>query len=156
MIFNENNSDFIDVPKYKNSFVYFLLDNNEVVYIGKTIQGLARPLSHTDKIFNSIKIMYCAEEDLDYYENIYILKYTPIYNKQVNYKANYSFSMVKDLIRKNTSLKKFNKTDFKKITKSLGINSCVYYNVEIITVEEYEKIYNYIKEGKYEKCNRRV
>jgi hypothetical protein len=151
MQFEENKEKFIMVPNYKNSFIYFLLKNNEVVYVGQTKKGISRPFAHTNKDYDSIRIMYCKNDELDYFEDKYITKYKPIYNKQVNYKYNYSFTMVKGLIRKNTNLKDFNLIDLKKIIKILDIKISFDYNVFTITFNDYEKIYNFIKGGNYVK-----
>lgn len=66
-------------------FVYFLIQDEEVVYVGQTTKGIIRPISHlNDKIFNSIRIMYCETKNLGKLEHEYILKYNPLYNKTKN------------------------------------------------------------------------
>lgn len=151
MRFEEDDSKFILLPKYLDCFIYFLIKEKEVVYVGQTTQGLIRPFSHKNKEFDEIRIMYCNKNDLDYFEDKYITKYKPIYNKQVNYKYNYSFKMVKGLIRKNTKLSNFNLTDLKKIIHILDIKVSNQYEVLTITFKDYEKIYNYINGGHYVK-----
>lgn len=141
-----NEEQFISIPKYCNCFVYFLLQDNEVVYVGQTTQGITRPYAHKDKKFDSIKIFYCNKDDLDFYEDMYIVKYKPIYNKQVNYKYNYSFKMVKSLIRKNTKFSDFNIFHLKKYIRILDIKVSNLYSIPTITFSDYEKLYNYIKE----------
>ncbi len=151
MIFEEDCEKFITIPKYLNCFVYFLIKENEVVYVGKTLQGIKRPFEHKDKDFDEVKIMYCKENELDYFEDKYIIKYKPLYNKQVNYKYNYSFSMIKRLIRKNTDLKNFSLIDLKKLIRILNIKISKQYKIDTISCNDYEKILNYIKEGNYVK-----
>lgn len=66
-------------------FVYFLLQDEDVVYVGQTTSGIIRPISHlNDKVFNFIKIIYCERENLGKMEHKYILKYNPLYNKTKN------------------------------------------------------------------------
>ncbi len=85
---------------YGKSFIYFLIKDEEVVYIGKTTAGLKRPFSHLDKDFDTIKIIDCAEDDLGNKEDYYISKYYPIYNKSMNSNTNISLKCVRDNIRK--------------------------------------------------------
>ena len=60
-----------------NCFIYFLLKQKEVVYVGQTTRGIARPLFHlsSNKVFDEIKIIYCEEKDLNDYECFFIEKY---------------------------------------------------------------------------------
>lgn len=62
MKFCEDESMVITIPKYASNLVYFLLKDNEVVYVGQTTQGIVRPFSHRDKDFDEIKIIYCKKE----------------------------------------------------------------------------------------------
>lgn len=42
--------------EYYDSIIYFLLQDDEVVYVGQSKGGLARPFSHcVDKDFNLVK-----------------------------------------------------------------------------------------------------
>ena len=114
-------SDFITIPKYKNSFIYLLLKRNDVVYVGQTKQGLIRPLSHKDKDFDTIKIKYCDTDNLDFFEDFYIKKYKPIYNKQLNYSLNWGLKRVKNLIKEKTVYSKLTLPKLKKLLKKLNI-----------------------------------
>lgn len=62
-----------------------MISKNNVVYVGQTQHGISRPLSHNDKVFDEIKILYCNINDLDILEDFYIEKYKPKYNKSRNY-----------------------------------------------------------------------
>jgi len=68
----------------ENSFVYFLCLGNEVVYVGQTKSGLYRLFSHRNKEYNCVKILPCAESQLDDLEKFYIRKYKPKYNIMYN------------------------------------------------------------------------
>ena len=147
----DENDNFYIIQKISDCFVYILLKNNEVVYVGQTSVGLSRPYSHNDKDFDSIGIFYCDKDKLDLVEDNFIKKYAPKYNKQVNYNCNYSLNKVRTLIRENTDIKNFNLVDFKKIAKSLEIKTHKYFTTTVISIEDYDKILNYIKNGNYTK-----
>lgn len=84
MIFEEgyNYEQEINYDLRSDVFVYFLLYEEDVVYVGQTTAGIQRPLNHIkDKNFNKIKIIYCSIEELGELEQKFIIKYNPIYNK---------------------------------------------------------------------------
>lgn len=132
--------DFIPVPLYQKSFIYFLIKENEVVYVGKTTQGISRPFSHKDKDYDSINIIYCDEKDLDELEDMYISKYKPPYNKLLNFNINYTLSRVRDEIRKKYDNKKFSKPTLKKIIKALDIPVFIENGSEYIKKDDYQRV----------------
>ena len=65
--------------------VYFLLDNEEVVYIGQSVNIFSRILDHQrgNKKFTDFKYIECEKEELNRLEYMYYQKYNPTkYNKQ--------------------------------------------------------------------------
>lgn len=117
----EENDIAITLPEYKKEFIYFLLKNNVVVYVGQTKkQGIKRPLSHNDKDYDKIKIIYYETDKIDYMEDYFIKKYKPKYNKVISYSQNYS------LLRARNTLRKLINND----------------NITIATVKKYIKKYN--------------
>ena len=71
----------------KETFVYFLLKNKKIVYVGQTTNGLNRIKEHLlncNKDFDDFKILKCDESELNELENNYIIKYNPKYNKNLN------------------------------------------------------------------------
>lgn len=86
MRFEEDNVAItLTVPShYQNTFIYFLIKGDIVVYVGQTKIGLTRPFQHTNKDYDTVKIIYCNEEELDMMENNYIAKYKPKYNKNIS------------------------------------------------------------------------
>lgn len=85
------NKDLDKIKKIKitsNKGIYFLYDNDTIVYIGKSKNLASRILAHTDdgvKIFNSYKILIIPKnENLTMIEKFYIEKYKPKYNKNCN------------------------------------------------------------------------
>ena len=122
-----------------------MLLKNEVVYVGQTKRGIVRPLSHKDKCFDEIKIMYCEENELDLLEDLYIKKYNPYYNKAVNYSMNYSLSRTRNKIRRHFNNNKFNLPKLKKIIKLLNIKIYTHEITPYINVDDYKKIVDYIE-----------
>ena len=59
---------------FKSPIIYFLMDGDEVVYVGQSKTGLARPYSHKDKKFTKIAIINCKESELDDKETEFIKK----------------------------------------------------------------------------------
>ncbi len=65
--------------------VYFLLDGNEIVYVGQSRSNIpARVQCHAkDKVFQRFTVMPCPVSDLDYMEASFIAKYAPKYNRVI-------------------------------------------------------------------------
>lgn len=146
MKFNEINQNIITLPKYEKCFVYFLLKGDEVVYVGQTTNGIARPLSHRDKDFDEIKILYCTPNRLDFMEDAFIQKYKPVYNKQSNYAIRWSLLRVRNSLRNMTGDTRYTVHRVKKILKELNIKSEKdYYNgKETISYDEYLAVAEYV------------
>ncbi|OLF36556.1 hypothetical protein BTW00_05585 [Psychrobacter sp. C 20.9] len=60
--------------------VYFLVKNNEIVYIGQSINIASRITQHRDKDFDSVSYVACHKDELDILESLYILAYQPALN----------------------------------------------------------------------------
>lgn len=92
--------DITDIINNKKSIkdnccniVYFLLKNNEVVYVGKTIFGPARILNHIEakeKDFDSFSMFSVDKEKLLEIELANINFYRPKYNKYAGGEYSYS------------------------------------------------------------------
>lgn len=82
MKFEETSKDFFEIPKelMGDCYVYFLLEDDEVVYVGQTTNGMYRPFSHKDKKFNRVIAVPCEERNLNHMERNFIIKYSPKYN----------------------------------------------------------------------------
>lgn len=121
MQFNE--SDYIDMTTAPRCFIYFLLDENgEVVYVGQTTRGMSRIEAHyKDKQFEKIYIIPTDETDLDYAETVYILKYTPKYNKTINLKDFIALKKVKEVVRKDYKLKILKMDRIFKMLEIMGV-----------------------------------
>ena len=79
----------LQIPKYFTrkdlniSGIYFLIKKKRVVYIGRTIDLMGRLLSHQvySGDYDSIRIIPCDPADFSKYENRWITKFRPKYNR---------------------------------------------------------------------------
>lgn len=114
MIFEER--DFVELPLIEKDIIYFLLQDDEVVYVGQSKSGCKRPYEHlSSKQFNKIMVVNCDEKGLDRLEDFFIRKYSPKYNKILNNNISISFNSIKTNF--NISIPKL-----KKVLKCKGIN----------------------------------
>lgn len=63
--------------------VYFLLDQETIVYVGQSLNVMARLSDHRregQKQFNRIFVVECKIGELTHLEALYIDKFKPIYN----------------------------------------------------------------------------
>lgn len=124
-------------------FIYFLLKDQEVVYVGQTITGVSRPFMHKDKAYDTVKILFCAKEQLDIMEDKYITKYNPKYNRQPNHRVNISLSMVKSKILTEHGLRA-NMWHIKRALKDTGIEPKNYYGVSYLKNDEAKTLISHI------------
>lgn len=143
MLFEEK--EYIEIKNINDVFIYFLIKNNEVVYVGQTQSGLIRPLQHKyNKIFDSVYIINCGKDELDILEDKYIIKYKPIYNKNLNIKINSSLQKIKKNIK--SIYPSFNLNILKKIIKKLDIPTINFNNIISIENKYETKILRYYEE----------
>lgn len=101
-----------DMPGNAFSAVYLLFDDDEVVYVGQTTNGLRRLLQHNDKIFNKYAIIETSVEELEYYEDYYMMKYKPKYNNNYNYyrmSINSCYSRLRTCIQRQINIEQLKK-----------------------------------------------
>lgn len=60
------------LPYAKATGIYFLLDGDEVVYVGQSVNVYSRIEDHTDKRFDRYAFIPCAVDVLDRLESLYI------------------------------------------------------------------------------------
>lgn len=73
------------IPWNKASGVYFLLDGDDVVYVGQAVNVYSRIGQHTDKIFDRYAFVPCAVDALNIIESLYIHCLRPRLNgNQIN------------------------------------------------------------------------
>ena len=66
----------------KEIFVYLLLKNNQVIYVGQTTNGINRIKQHFAKKeieFDEYRTIKCSKKDLNNLEDFYIIKYKKKY-----------------------------------------------------------------------------
>lgn len=72
------------------SIIYFLIMDEEIVYVGQSINGISRIFAHMkDKKFNSYYYISVESRLLDIVEECYIKIFQPIYNKSKNPRYGY-------------------------------------------------------------------
>lgn len=70
-----------EISEEERCLVYFLIKDNEIVYVGQTIQGLLRVYTHCgQKDFDSYFAIKCEKEKLNEVEASYIVKFNPVLN----------------------------------------------------------------------------
>lgn len=100
MNFEESEDGIIEFEMPQRSFIYFLIKDGEVAYVGKTKLGLGRPFQHSaDKVFDHVKILPCDESELDELECFYIAKYKPEFNRYMGAGAYYRLAVAKRMVR---------------------------------------------------------
>jgi predicted GIY-YIG superfamily endonuclease len=63
-------------------WIYFLLNDGIVVYVGQSQDYKGRVYTHKkDKVFNSVRAIECCSCKLNYYEKRWIDRFKPKYNK---------------------------------------------------------------------------
>lgn len=70
------------VPSANNCGVYFLIENREIMYVGKSLDLFNRLSQHmrSGKRFDSYAFLACQPTHLDYYEALYINAFVPPWN----------------------------------------------------------------------------
>ena len=136
MYFDEKNAIKFDY-EYSRNCVYFLLEKNVVVYVGKTTNGIWRIKQHRhEKTYDDIYIIKCNYEDLNRLEDYYMIKYKPKYNLLPNHYRKNIITCYNEL-RKEFSTPLLELIDY---IKQNNIKIDKFNNVESITKADYLKI----------------
>ena len=81
-----------------NCCIYFLIDNDEIVYVGKTMHITSRVITHKlTKKFDRVSFISCSKEEMEELEKMYIEKFSP----RINEIGRLSQTLKPGLIRKN-------------------------------------------------------
>lgn len=131
-------SEFITIPNFPKVFVYFLIKDKQVVYVGKTNEGLRRPLSHKNKEYDSIHIIEFDNQFLSVAESYYIAKYKPKYN--ISMKDYISINRCKGEIRRLLCDNSIALTQLRRVVFHLGFDI-----VETKLANECIKTLEYVK-----------
>lgn len=145
----------LKIGDYLKPSVYLLKKDNVVVYIGSSINGLYRALSHACvdpiKDFDEVELINCEANKLINLESELIIKYQPLYNSTIpspdfitlnRFRQKYCRGQITDMTL--PELKK--KVKRAGITPKGSFNGKVYYRLK----EIYEMVVGYADE-KYRK-----
>ena len=111
--------------------VYFLFDDDELVYIGQSENILSRIASHlNDKRFDSYNFIECQYGNLDALEAKYILKYNPKYNKTLPCGGEW---LSKSAIKTKFGIDKFTQN---RIIKKCNIECIIFRGVVYVNAEQ--------------------
>ena len=127
-----------EIPGGIQNAIYFLVNNDEVIYVGQTKNGLKRILQHGDKVFNKYSFIEKPIEELDYWEDYYIMKYQPKYNNSYNHNRlslNSAYNQLKYYVKSY-----INMFEFPEYIEKKGIEIKMFKNVPTITKEDFKYI----------------
>jgi hypothetical protein len=81
-----NLRDIVKTPNFSKIGVYFLIKENKIIYVGKSIYIIDRLETHrrSKKRYNKVFIHYCTKENIDILESKYIYKFMPEENNHLN------------------------------------------------------------------------
>ena len=99
MKFEEEHESIRTFTNRKFPVIYFLLDGEDVVYVGQSVKGLQKIYHHPSKVYDSIKVMPIKGECIhlmDEIEDGFIMKYKPKYNRRRNPYFTYTLRKVKE------------------------------------------------------------
>lgn len=146
MKFEEKNAKRYEKKENKQGYIYFLIKDEEVVYVGQTTSGISRPLSHKDKDFDYFYMKKCPFHLLDKRENEMIFKYNPKYNGAFNICDKWvgRNSIYKELLAYNISIRPI---FFDKIAETVGVKQFVFKVNKGVTQKDKVKIVKYIKKN---------
>jgi len=72
------------LPWARSTGVYFLIDADEIVYIGQSVNVYARIAQHSDKTFDRYAYIPCEADVMDRLESLYIHCFRPRMNGNFN------------------------------------------------------------------------
>lgn len=138
-----------EIPNQIKTAVYLLYNDNEVVYVGQTKSGLKRIMQHNNKIFNRYSFIECSVDDLDYFEDVYIMKFQPKYNHFYNYSRMSLESCYRKL--KYQIQKQINLNEFIDFVEKSGIEVLIFKGIKTILKKDFYYILKKINEEYGEK-----
>ena len=136
-------SSDLSISKIIYDAIYFLIKNDEVVYVGQTTKGLARPFQHVDKIFDRVEIISVRIEDLNKAEGYFISKYKPKYNFVIP--CYYSMLRAREEIRISTNNASFSILDLKRVISKHKIDVVSLKGKEYISPKSIKKIISILR-----------
>jgi len=102
------------------SCIYFLIENSKIVYVGQSKNGgfdrIGAHLKYSDKSFDSYYVQLCDINEINELEADYILKFSPLLNKNLPGNKKY-----KSILSMSKKYKQWNMDRFVSTIKSNGI-----------------------------------
>lgn len=135
----------VRMDRVGETFIYFLLREGEVVYVGQTRSGIGRLASHKAKDYDAVAIMYCEPTQLDELEDWYMTKYKPEYNKLPNFAMNVSLQGLKKRIRQETGNGKLTIWPIRRAVRELGIEPFLVEATPYVKRDEADMVSEYFK-----------
>lgn len=144
----EEKENILTFPNIQTPIIYFLIDGENVVYVGQSKIGLSRPYQHMNKKFDKVSFFRCEENELDYLETKFIQKYKPKYNKAILNSYSYSLKRARKMIREQTFFKGFTLNDLKWIIRKLELETDVFDGVVYMRSDDFCKIVEFLEKNK--------
>lgn len=137
-------TDTIAFPMSDMSTIYFLLNDDEVVYIGSSESGVCNISTHADKIFNKVEVKFIPTGNLSETKSNLIKKYCPFYNRKLVDGYDIGMGGIKTKIQKKYNCKEFTLVYLKKIIKLLSIRPYEYNGIIYVSKKDCDKITTFI------------
>jgi len=83
MEFNEDGCMVMDISPFTKPGVFVLLDDGDVVYVGRSSTGIMGVANHLDKKFDKVAFIECGYGSMGQKADELILKYRPRHNKKL-------------------------------------------------------------------------
>ena len=84
-IYSILNDQYIPSRQEGKAFVYFLIKDDEIVYVGQTVDFGQRLIQHSNKDFDRYNLIMVDEDDVDIIESAYIHFINPKINADMSY-----------------------------------------------------------------------
>lgn len=136
-----------EVPTNIKNAIYLLVHDDKVVYVGKTRNGIKRISEHSKKVFEKVGFIECKENELDYYEDFYIMKYQPLYNRTYScYRMTLksAYSKLGEVIKRNMNI-----FEFTQYLESKNIKIDKFKEVLTITKNDFKVVYKELNGKEY-------
>lgn len=129
------------------SVIYFLIHENEIVYVGSSNNGLSRIYQHIkDKKFDAYSYIVVPSQYRAQTENDYIFKFNPKYNNLPNYEDMVSLKVLQKQLKDKKIQNIYYKRNLYKLFEKFEIPIVKWRQFELINRVDYYKF--------LEKCKR--
>ena len=135
-------------PDSNLSVIYFLLQDNEIVYVGSSGNGLSRIYQHIkDKKFDAYSYIVVPSQYRAQIENDYIFKFNPKYNNLPNYEDMVSLKVLQKQLKDKKVKDLYYKRNLYKLFERFEIPIIKWRQFELIQKSDY---YKFLEKGRRE------